>query len=79
MRLETLGRADRRASVLEGQAMSPLARLRAPTPPLAMVALPLAVGDDDSGSRTLVGVAIVLVIIAIVCGIGLMMTRSARG
>jgi hypothetical protein len=44
-----------------------------------MMALPLAAGDDDSGSRTLVGVAIVLVIIAIVCGIGLMMTRSARG
>ena len=46
----------------------------------AVMALPLAVGDDDSGSRTIVGTIIVLASIAVVVGIGLAMTSGgAKG
>jgi hypothetical protein len=51
-------------------------RIRAPLPSLALMAFPYAAGNDDSGSRTLVGTAIVLVAIAVVVAIGMMMTKS---
>jgi hypothetical protein len=40
------------------------------------MAFPYAAGNDDSGSRTLVGTAIILAAIVVVIGIGMMMTKS---
>jgi hypothetical protein len=45
----------------------------------ALMALPLAVGGcDEAGTRTLVGVAVTLVVLALVIGIGMLMDRGAR-
>ena len=52
----------------------------APAPLVALSALQVFTGDSstDSGTRTLVGLAAMLVVLVVVIGIGLMMTRGAR-
>lgn len=58
--------------------MNVLAPLAAPVPLTALVALRLFAsdGDGNSGSRTVVGACVVLLVMAVVIAIGLMMSRG---